>query len=69
MQVFIATLQKFMKSYEGEKWCNDKIVWLNSRIRLSKNKLPIMKKFAETGITDYEHLLSPERKYLSYMIF
>ena len=25
-----------------------------------------MKKFAEAGITDYEHLLSPEKQYLSY---
>ena len=24
-----------------------------------------MKKFAEAGITDYEHLLSPEKQYLS----
>ena len=66
MQVSIAALQKFMKTYYDEEWCNEKIIWLNSKIKLNKSILPIMKKFADAGITDYERLLSPEKQYLSY---
>ena len=47
MQVSIAALQKFMKTYYDEKWCNEKIIWLNSKIKLNKSILFIMKKFAE----------------------
>ena len=57
MQVSIAALQKFPKNYYGEEWCNEKILWLNSKIELNKSILSIMKKFAEARITDYEHLL------------
>ena len=35
MQVSIAALQKFVKTYHGEEWCNDKIIWLNSKIKLN----------------------------------
>ena len=62
MQVSIAALQKFMKTNYGEEWCNEKIVWLNGKIKLNKSILSIMKKFAEAGITDYEHLLSTEKQ-------
>ena len=31
MQVSIAALRKFMKTYYGEEWCNEKIIWLNSK--------------------------------------
>ena len=65
MQISIAALQKFMKNY-GEEWCNKKIIWLNGNIKLNKSILSIMKKFAEAGITDCEHLLSPEKQYLRY---
>ena len=43
-----------------------KIIWLNGKIKLNKSILSIMKKFAEAGITDYEHLLSPEKQYSRY---
>ena len=66
MQISIAALQKFMETYYGEEWCNEKIIWLNGKIKLNKSILSIMKKFAEAGITDYEHLLSPEKQYLRY---
>ena len=66
MQVFIAALQKFIKIYPGEEWCNDKIIWLNNEIKLNKSILRIMKNFAEAGITDYERLHCPEKQYLSY---
>ena len=66
MQVSIAALQKLMKTYYGEEWRNEKIIWLNSKIKYNKSILSIMKKFAEAGITEYEHLLSPEKQYLSY---
>ena len=64
MQISIAALQKFMKTYYGEEWCNEKIFWLNGKIKLNKSILSIMKKFAEAGITDYEHLLRPEKQSL-----
>ena len=66
MPVSIAALQKFMKTYYGEEWRNEKVIWLNSKIKLNKSILSIMKKFAEAGITEFEHLLSPEKQYLSY---
>ena len=66
MQVSIAALQKFMKTYYGKERCNEKIIWLNGKIKLNKSIVSIMKKFAEAGITDYEHLLSPEKQYLRY---
>ena len=65
MQRSIAALQKFLKTKYGEECCNDKITWLSSKIKLNKSIFPIKKKIAEAGITDYEHLLSPEKQYLS----
>ena len=66
MQVSIAALQKLLKTYYGEEWRNEKIIWLNSKIKYNKSILSTMKKFAEAGITEYEHLLSPEKQCLSY---
>ena len=65
MQVSIAALRKFLKTYYGEEWSNEKTIWLNSKIKLNKSILSIRKKFAEAGITDFEHLLSPETQYLT----
>ena len=55
-----------MKTYYGKEWCNEKIIWLSGEIKLNKSILSIQKKFAEAGITDCEHLLSPEKQYLRY---
>ena len=66
MQVSIPSLQKFMKIYRGEERCNDKIIWFSNKIKLNKSVLHNTKKFAKAGITVYEHLLSPEKQYLSY---
>ena len=65
MQGSIAASQKFLKTKYDEECCNDKITWLSSKIKLNKSILLIMKKIVEAGITDYEHLLSPENQYLS----
>ena len=66
MQVSIAALKKFMEIYYGEEWCYDRIIGLNSSIKLDKSLLPIIKKISEAGITDYKHQLIPEKQYLRY---
>ena len=66
MHVFIAAQQKIMKTYYSKEWCNDKMLWLKSEIKLNYCVVPIMKKFAEAKITNSEHLLSPGKQYLSY---
>ena len=66
MQVYIPSLQKFRKIYCGEKRCNDKMMWFSNKIKFNKSILHITKKFAKAGITVYEHLLSPDKQYLSY---
>jgi len=67
LRVSLAALQNFIKVKLGaECFYNEKIIRYNSKIKLTKGIMFIFHKFAEAGITDFEHFLNGEGNYLTY---